>query len=312
MKKPSWVNILLLFVPGTIWGLSFPLTEIALETIPPLTITAFRTILVALFFIVALRLRRGTLPRTRQAWSLFLLLGLINDGLPFLLLTWGQVHLTSGLTTILISVNPFFTLLLAHYWTKNDRLTGYKIVGLGFGMLGVLVLIGPEALGGSTINLLAQGAVILGGLGYAIGSIITQRVLARDPQRDLGQKISEVLAGQLICSALIMLPIAFIFEEPFSVQPSARSVNSVVAQVVFGSGVALAVYYYLLHRTSPTYVSFVVYLIPIVGVIGGAYLLDETVTPQIFTALALTLVGVAILNRIIRWPRRPALSPAGD
>ena len=302
----SWKHIALLFVPGTIWGLGFPLTELALETIPPITLSALRTIFVAAFFLILLRVRGGRLPRTLKAWRFFIVLGLVNDALPFILLSWGQVYLTSGLTTILISFNPFFTLLLAHFWTRDDRLTSYKLVGLSFGLVGVFILVGPEALSGAGISLLAQAAVIVASFAYAVGTILMAKNLASEPERRFSEKMPELLAGQLLASAVFIVPFAFLTENPFAVRPSSISLAAVVAQVIFGSGVALAVFYYLLSQTSASYVAFVVYWIPIVGVFAGAALLGEAITPQIFTALALTLVGVAILNRIIRLPGRRA------
>ncbi len=303
----NWRNILLLFVPGTIWGISFLLTEIALETIPPLTITAGRSILAVFLFGAVLYGRGGRLPPLGPAWIPYLWLGILSDALPYVMSTWGQLYIDSGLATVLISINPIFTITLAHFFTTDERLTGQKIVGVVLGLLGIFVLIGPDALQGLGFNIWAQLAVVASALSYSIGTIYMRNLLRRQDNQHLIDRLPQTLTGQLTCATVFIVPLALIFEQPWTLQPSVASSSALFAMVIFGSGVALAVYYYLLDLAGATFVSIVVYLIPINGVLWGALLLDEPITWQVVVAFILILGGVAVVNGGFGL-RRPAIA----
>ena len=136
----NWKNIFLLFVPGTLWGVSFLFVEIILETIPPFTLTVSRNMIAVIPLLLALYLLGGRLPRSGQGWQPYLVLGIFNNAIPYALITWGQVHIDSGLATILISTMPLFTILLAQFFIADERLTRTKFFGIGLGLVGVLVL----------------------------------------------------------------------------------------------------------------------------------------------------------------------------
>ena len=303
----NWRNTLLLFVPGTIWGITFILAEYSLETIPPLTITASRSFLTVLLFGAVLYLRGGSLPPLGPAWIPYIILGLFNDGLPYILTTWAQVHIDAGLASILISVNPFFVVFLAHFFIADEHLTRDNIIGMVLGLLGVIILIGPQALQSVGSNMLAQLAVVGAALCYAIGAVYMRNLLRQAGNSHLVDRLPQTLTGQMICTTLIIVPLS-LFEQPWTVQPSGTSIIALLAMVFLGSGVALAVYYYLLDQMGATFVSVVVYLIPINGVLWSALLLGEPITVNTVIALLVILLGVAIVNGVFR--RRSATAVA--
>lgn len=288
--------MVLLLVPGTIWGVSFLLTEVALETIPPLTITAVRTVLAIGLFLGVMRWYGQKLPRFGRAWIPYFILGFFNDALPYVLITFGQVYIEGGLATILISMSPIFTLILAHFFTPDEFITKEKLVGILIGLAGIFVLIGPQSVTGQSSVLWAQLAVIVSALSYAIGTIYMRHLLSKRENQQFVEQLPQTLAGQLICTGIYVIPFSLIFERPFQLQPSPASIYAIVAMVVFGSGIALAVYYYLLDQTGPTFVSVVVYLIPINGVFWGALLLGEKVGFNALLALGLILFGILVVN----------------
>jgi drug/metabolite transporter (DMT)-like permease len=294
--RTDWQLTVLLLVPGTIWGISFLLTEVALETIPPLTITAARTILAVLLFWGVMRWYGQTLPPFGRAWIPYFILGLFNDALPYVLTTFGQVYIEGGLATILISMSPIFTLILAHFFTPDEVITREKLVGVLIGLAGILVLIGPQALAVGSSILWAQLAVVFSALSYAIGTIYMRHLLSNRKNQRFAEQLPQTLTGQLICTGIYVVPLSLLFEQPWQLQPKAASIYAILAMVFFGSGIALGVYYYLLDRTGPTFVSVVVYLIPINGVFWGAVFLNEKVGLNALVALGLILLGILVVN----------------
>jgi drug/metabolite transporter (DMT)-like permease len=128
----NWKNTLLLFIPSTLWGVSFLLTEIILETIPPFTLTAWRNLIAIVPFLGLLHLVNGKLPRTWAGWWPYIIIGLFNNALPFVLVAWGQLYIESGLATILLSTMPLFTIILAHFSIADERMTRDKFIGVSW------------------------------------------------------------------------------------------------------------------------------------------------------------------------------------
>ncbi|MEM7348049.1 MAG: DMT family transporter [Chloroflexota bacterium] len=303
MTTPSLKNLLLLLVPGVLWGGAFLLVELILVTIPPFTLTLGRNFISTIALWLMLYWLGGRLPRTWAPWKHNLFLGLVNNTLPFVLVSWGQLFIESGLATILISTMPLFTILLAHFLTDDEHLTTEKIIGITLGMVGILVLMGPTALQGLGENLWGQLAVLGAALCYAIGGIYTRQVF-RQNQRQQNQSqwttLVEVTTGQFIAATLFVLPGSLLLEQPWALQPSLLSMLSLLALALVVTIGAILVYYYLIDVAGVTMASIVIYLIPINGVFWGAVVLDEPITWQVLVALALILVGTAIINGLFK------------
>ena len=297
----------MLFVPGTIWGVSFLFIEIILETIPPFTLTMSRSIVAVIPVILALYIRGGRLPSLGRGWEPYLILGFFNTALPFALITWGQVYIDSGLATILVSTMPFFTIMLAHLFIADELLTRNKLMGIGLGLIGILVLIGPSAFRGFGLSIWGQLAVIGGSFSYAISAIYSRKFLqkAQATVQSKWTTLFELLSGQLLCGTLFILPLSLIIERPWILHPSGSSVAALLALGFLGTFVATLVYTYLIEAVGATFASTVVYLIPLNGVFWGAYILSETVTWQAVLALFLILAGIAVVNGLIGPKRQP-------
>ncbi len=301
----NWKHLLLLFVPATLWGSSFLLIEIILETIPPLTLTAARNIIAIALFVVILYLMGGQLPRSWQDWRPHFALGAFNGAIPFVLITWGQSHIDSGLAAILISTMPLFTITLAHF-TTDERLTVQKIMGISLGLIGIVVLIGPSALQGVGLNIWGQIAVIGAALSYALGGILMRRFIhthRNQQQTHLQPKsrwtfLLETTTAQFMAATLMVLPGSLLFEQPWTLQPSFASLTALLTTGWLLTLVPIVIYYHLIDAAGVTFASTVLYLIPINAVFWGALILDEAVTWQAIVALMLILSGIAIINGI--------------
>ena len=285
MTSLTWGLLVLLSV---LWGGSFFFVELALEEMPTLTVVFARVSLAALALHLYLLLRGQRIPLDPELWAAFFVMGLINNFIPFTLIVWGQVYIEGGLASILNATTPIFAVLLAHLLTKDERLTLHKLVGVVLGFLGVIVLIGPEALRGLGTNLLAQLAVIGAGLSYALAGIYGRR-FKNVPS-------SFTAAGMLTCSAVILLPLSLIADEPWNLSVGMLSLSAVIALAVLSTAAAYLIYFYILSEAGATNVLLVTLLIPISAILLGVLFLNERLSLTAYVGMAFILTGLLAVD----------------
>ena len=281
-------NFLTLLILSLIWGASFLFIKVAVATIPPFSVAFGRTALAAVLLYLVLRSRGLSMPGWGSVWGTFLLMGLFNGAVPYTLITWAEIHIDSGLAAIVNALMPLFTVLLAHLFTGDERLSWMKIVGIFLGFLGVVALIGPAALKGLGKDVIAQLAVMAAAGCYAIAIIYGRRLKGITPLVSA--------TGQLFCAAVLTLPMVLVFDAPWALSPSFISVAALTCLSLLGTALAYLLYYYLLQRIGSTNLSLVTYLLPITGVFWGALLLGERLHWSAFLALGMILAGIAGVN----------------
>lgn len=283
----AWFVLILL---GAIWGASYMFIKVGGAEIPPFTFVEGRTLIAALALFVVLRARRESLPHTRRAWTALVAMGIFNGVIPYTAITWGETHITSGLAAMLTAAMPLFTVILAHYWTHDERLTMGKIFGVAVGFIGVVILFVPELRRGIQIEFWGEFAVVVAAASYAIATLIARKYL---------RGVSHVVAstGQLGTAALWMLPLSLAFDNPFTLRPSLVAWGSLAILALLGTAFAYILYYWLIEYTGATRTSLVTYLIPITGVLWGALLLREPIEWEAIVGLALIIAGIGLVNR---------------
>src|SRR5689334_5723297 len=199
MGVREWGMLLLLSI---LWGGSFFFVGVAVRELPPLTLVLVRLAIASATLIASVQLLGLRVPTDRKTCLFFLLMGLLNNVVPFSLFAWAQHHIPSGLASILNSTTPLFTVLLAHVMTANERLTAGKLTGVIIGLAGVTVMVGPAAFRDAGISVLAQFAGLAAAVLYAFGSIFGRRF------SELGIPPIAAATGQLTASALVLLPFA--------------------------------------------------------------------------------------------------------
>jgi drug/metabolite transporter (DMT)-like permease len=235
-----------------------------------------------------------------RIWQHLAVVALVQNAVPFFLFAWGEQYIDSALAAILNGTTPLFTLLLAHVFTSDDRMTPTKVVGTLVGFGGLLILIGPSLLAGVQATTLGLLAVTLASACYGVAIIYSRRHL-----RGLPPLVAPTT--QLLLAALFLLPLSLVVEQPFFLSvPSWPAFGSLLALSILGTALAFVVYYRLLERVSATYLSMVTYLVPIFGVILGVLVLNEKLSWNVYVGCALILVGVMIVNGLIKgsiWQR---------
>jgi drug/metabolite transporter (DMT)-like permease len=284
------VNYLLLVGLGVIWGSSYMFIRIAVAEVPPITLVAARLVLAALFLVAILRASGRPIPRDRGLWGAYAVMGFLSGALPYVLIAWGEQYIHSSLAALLQATMPIFTFILALFLANDERMSRTVVLGVVLGFAGVAVLMLPDLGRGLRANLLGQLAIIASSLSYAAAT-----VFARNRLR--GQPPLTSTMGQLTTGALFTVPLSLLIDRPFTLSPSLPAIASWLSLTILGTVVAYVIYYTLIERASATFVSTVTYVIPIVGIMLGALVLDEPVTVNLLVSAALIIAGVLLVRR---------------
>jgi drug/metabolite transporter (DMT)-like permease len=282
----------LLAVLSLIWGSSFTLMKVAVETIPPLTMTSARVGIAALLLVLIAKMLGFTLPRERPIWAALFVQGLLQSALPFTLISWGEKHIASGLAGVLNATPPIFVLLIASATRHGgQRITAQKLVGAGLGLAGVLVTIGVDSL--RDLNAaapLAQAAVLGASLCYALAPMWGQRFSALPPV--------VTAAGAMSCAALMLLPAALVIERPWTLAPASEAIAAVIVLAVLCTAIAMIIYFRLVRTLGALGTTSGSYLRAGFSVALGILFLGESFTWSTFAGMALTVLGVVAVTTI--------------
>lgn len=269
------------------WGLSFLFIKVAVEDVGPLWVVAGRTSVGASLLGVILLVTGRRLPRSRGLWRHLVIIGLLSNMLPWLLLAWAEQDLSSGLTSVLNALVPSMTLVVA-VSVGLERLTGHRVVGLGFALVGTTVAVWHElGSGGAWVPVLA---VVAATVLYGLGTVYAKRHLS-------GQLSSlELAAGQILVSAVVTTSAALLLTgAPDGL--AVDSAGSLLALGALGTGLAFVAFYELLGRVGSTSATLVTYLIPVVGLTAGAIVLDEEFGVNVIVGLLIIAGGIWLAQR---------------
>jgi len=281
----------LLGLLSVVWGGSFLFVGVAVKELPPLTIVALRVCLAALALQIVLRVMGLRLPRERQAWAAFFGMGILNNVIPFSLIVWGQSHIASGLASILNATTPLFTVIVAHYLTADEKLTGSRLGGVLVGFVGVAVMIGSAALTSLNTNVLAQLAVLGAALSYGLSGVFGRRF------KTLGIPPLVAAAGQVTASSCMLLPVSLLVDRPWTLaMPSTATVLSILALALVSTAFAYLIFFRLLARAGATNVGLVTFLIPVSAILFGVLILGETLEGRHFAGMALIAAGLMLID----------------
>jgi drug/metabolite transporter (DMT)-like permease len=292
---------LLLFL-ALIWGGSYFFNAVAAAALPSFTIVAARVTIGALCLIAVLYATGGRLARSPGVWRQFLLMGLMNNAIPFSLIVWGQHAIASGLAAILNATTPLFTVIIAHYTTRDERMTPLRIGGVIVGFLGVAIMIGGDALAGVTSELPAEFAVLAASVAYAVSAIYGRR-FARQGLQPLA-----TAAGQISASAIIMIPVALLIDQPWHLAtPGPQVFGALLGIGAVCTCLAYIVFYRILATAGSVNLMLVTLLIPVSAILLGAIFLGERLDADDFLGMAAIALGlIAIDGRVFRvWRRAP-------
>ena len=283
-QRNVWLAFLLLSVT---WGTSFLFIKLALADLHPSTLVALRLTVGTVVLLLVARWRKLSLPRDRRTWQHLFLIGALGIAIPFVLISWAEQKMDSGLTSVLNSTVPLFSIIVAGAWLKQETVTVGKIVGLVMGFLGVLLLFVRELQIGEG-NAAAPLAVMFSGLFYAVST-----TYARHHLRQVNPIVTAT--GQVAAACLLAWIIALI-SGVSGQQLTWTALGAVVWLGALGSALAYILFYYILAAWGPTRSALVTYVIPLIAVTIGAIFLREYVDWRLLAGGLLILSGVGAVN----------------
>ncbi|WP_299961867.1 DMT family transporter [uncultured Roseobacter sp.] len=286
LSPKAWSALLLL---GLLWGASFLSIRVALDEIGPAWVVAHRTFWAALVLWVVVMAMRLPIPRGARIWGAFFVMGLLNNVIPFGLMAWGQLHIETGLTSILNAATAVFGVIAAAVFFADERLSLRKGVGVSLGFLGVATAIGLENLARFDLRSAAQLAVIGGTVSYALAAVWARKKLA-------GLSPQVAAAGMLTGSSLISVPAAFLIEGPVRLDLQADTFLAIGYFSIIATAGAYLLYYYVLARAGSGNLMLVTLLIPPVAILLGAWVLGEDLGANAYAGFALLAVGLMVLD----------------
>jgi len=319
MTPADWGLILTL---SALWGGAFFFNQVAVADVPVLSVVLARVALAAALLWSAAALVGLGPPRTAKIWGALLLMGCLNNAIPFVLIVWGQATIGASAASILNASTPLFTVLLADRLTADEPLSRARLAGVLLGLGGVAVLLGGATVSGRPEVIAAQAACLAAAVSYALAGIFGRRFRA--------WQLPPVVtaAGQVTASSLVLLPLVLVLDRPWTLTPPGPpAVGALLAVATLSTALAYVVYFRLLARTGAGNVLLVTLLVPVTAVLLGATVLGESVGAREFAGMALIAAGLLIIDgraaralrqraagsgRRRRRPGMPASAPPGS
>jgi drug/metabolite transporter (DMT)-like permease len=304
MNRSDWLVLLFL---ALLWGGAFFFIGVAVRHVPPLTYVWLRVTIGAAGLWAYLIATRQRMHLPRQVWGSILLLALLNNALPFTLFGWSQTHIASGLASILNATTPIWGVVVAHFLTRDERMSPRKLAGVLLGFGGVAVMIGPSLLSSLGSSGLAELACVAAALSYALAAVWARRF------KRLGISPFSVTTGQLTAGAAMMFPLSMIVDRPWThAVPPISAIAAITALALLCTALGYVLYFRLIDRAGATNALLVTLLVPPIAILLGGLFLGETLAPQDFAGLVLIALGLAAIDgRLLRsLSRRRLRQPA--
>ena len=284
----EWMLLVLLSV---IWGGSFFFNGIALREFPTLSIVTARVGLAALALLLLMRMLGQGIQLNRQILKAFFGMSFLNNVVPFSLIVWGQQHIASGVASILNATTPLFTMLVAHWFTTDEKINPRRLLGVLTGMGGVGLMMGLDSMESSGFHLLGQSAILLAAFSYGLAGVYGKRFA------QLGISPLATATGQLCASSMILIPLTLWIDQPWTMTiPSIEGMGSLLGIALLSTALAYVIYFRLLKTAGATNLLLVTLLIPVSAIILGVFLLDESLEPQHLSGMAVISLGLLIMD----------------
>jgi len=298
MGPTAWLLLIFLSI---LWGGSFFFSKIALSELQPFTVVLGRVSIAAVMLIFVVFATGHRMPKSPKVWAAFLVMGLLNNLIPFSLIFWGQTLIPSSLAAILNATTPVWTILLAHFLTTDERLTSHKLVGVIIGVIGVVITIGVIDLQGLGSNVIAQLAVLGAAVSYALAGIYGKRFRGSPP--------IVTASGQVICTTLLLIPITILVDKPWMLPaPSMIMLGAMLGLALLSTALAYIIYFRLLSNVGATNLLLVTFLIPVSAILLGVRILDERLVIHQLVGMAVIGLSLVIIDGRVLAANRSRLS----
>ena len=285
MGPTEWAMLIVL---SAIWGGSFYFFAVIIKELPVFTIVFFRVFLASIALWVIVLATRQALPASGM-WKNFFLMGFFNNVIPFSLIVWGETKVAPGLAAVLNATTPFFSVIVAHLSTQNEKLTWNRMAGALVGLIGVAALVGYDAIKNLGSDLIFQLAIVGASLCYGISTIYGRRMQDTPPL--------VASASQTAASSIMLLPLMLIIDQPYNLNmPSTNVLFSILGLALLCTALAYVIFFNIVKRSGMTNVTLVTLLVPISAMLLGAMLLNEQISERHFIGMAVIGIGLVLID----------------
>jgi len=288
MREPKLLDYALLTILALIWSSAFFNIKIATYSYGPVTIAFLRTFFGAIPVVGLCLVKKIKIEAFSKDWFWFASIGFINLVLPFFLIAYGIKNVQSNLAAILMASTPLSATILAHLFTKNEKINLLKSIGILLGFSGIVFLFTDKILFNEN-NIWSALIILLASTFYVVGGVLTLKISNKSNEN--------VTTSILIWATIFLLPLSLIFEKPWNLNPRLDSTISLIYLGIFATGIAWLLRFYILKNNGLVFQAQVAYLIPIFGVILGYLILSEEITPKVIISLIVVITGIYIVKK---------------
>ena len=288
MREANTFDFSLLILLAIIWGSSFFNIKLATYSYEPITLALVRVIFASIPLLILCKIKNIYIEAFTKNWKPYALIGLCNIAIPFVLIAVGTAKINSYLAAILMSTTPLSGSILAHIFTKDEKLSFLKSLGVLIGFSGIILLFFDKVIINSE-NYLYALITILGSTFYCIGGLLTLKLR--------NKKNENVTTSTTLWSVIFLLPFSLIFETPWNSNPTMTATLSLLYLGIVATGLAWLIRFRILTVNGLVFQTQVAYLIPIFGVLFGYFLMDEIITWRVLLSLVIILLGIHIFKK---------------
>ena len=288
MRKPKFIDYLLLSFLALIWSSAFFNIKIATDSFGPITIAFLRVFLASIPLLLICNYKKIKIEAFSNEWHWFAIIGFVNLVVPFFLIAYGVKSVQSNLAAILMSSGPLTSTILGHFFTKHDKFNFVKTIGVLIGFSGIIYLFSDNILINEN-NFLSALLILAGATGYVIGGVLTLKISSK--------KNENVTTSICIWASIILLPLSLIFEQPWNLNPSLKSTASLIYLGIVCTGLAWLLRFRILKNNGLIFQSQVSYLIPIFAIILGYIFLGELITSKVIVSLTAVVIGIYFVKK---------------
>ena len=288
MRQPNLTDYTLLVLLALIWASAFFNIKIATYSFGPVTIALLRVFFGAIPVLILCFYKKIKVEAFSKDWYWFAIIGFINLVVPFFLISYGVKSVQSNLAAILMSTTPLSSTILGHYYTKNEKFNFTKTIGILIGFAGIVYLFSDNLLINES-NFFSAILILVGSTCYVIGGVLTLKIKEK--------KNENVTGSILIWAVIILIPLSFFIEKPWTYNPSIQSTVSVIYLGLVSTGIAWLLRFKILVDNGLIFQSQVSYLIPIFGTILSYIFLKELITVKVLISLIAVVIGIYFVRR---------------
>ena len=286
IARPGTIELSGLLAVALIWGSAFPAIKVAVVDFGTFWTAAIRVFVGFLALMPFIAIRRHELSALTGNWTTMVLIALLNMVIPFILISWSMNHIPAGIGSLLLGTTPFIAMVMGHFLTQDERITGMKLVSVAFALAGIVVLVGPDVFGGvGATSALAQLAIVLAGICYVSAGFIMRRIDI-PPVAFTGAALG--------LGSMMLIGISLVISELPETTPSLNALTAILWLGMFPTGLAYVLRYILVKRVGVSTFAVAMNTVPIFGIILAALLLGEVIELRMIIALAMVLSGLAI------------------